>query len=183
MPSVPDAVLRETKETFGRVAYTHKTHEKQAELKQASAWRIRVANVVVIGLAAGAALIAPLIRSSPAAWLAFVAGLVGFVFTVLQLSFDPASEASSHQLAAKSYLVLRNEYRRLIADAEVGDQGIDELRARRDALARELSHLERAAPPTSAKAYMLAREALRGAEELSFTQDEYRHLLGPDDRA
>lgn len=175
MASVPDDTLAEVRNTFGRVAYTHKTHEKDAERKQARAKGIKIANVVVIGVTAAAAIIAPLVDTAGAAWLAAVSAIVALVFAAFQLSFDPAGEANSHTLAAKSYLALRNDYRRLIADAPGLDA--DSFRARRDVLATTLEHLDRTAPPTSPNAYEKAREALGGTEELTFTDDEYRHLL------
>jgi len=178
MTSVPDPVLQEVKETFGKVAYTHKTHEKEAERAERSGRQMKVANVVVIGLTAAAALIAPLIESDAAAWVAFVAALLALVFAAYQLSFDPAAAATRHRLAAKSYLALRNDYRRLLADAEAGELTLGEFQERRDLLARELTHLDHGAPQTSARAYQAAREALLGSEELTFTEEEYRHLLG-----
>jgi Pyruvate/2-oxoacid:ferredoxin oxidoreductase gamma subunit len=178
MASVPEPVMKEAKETFGRVAYTHKTHEKEAELKETAGRRIKVTNVAVLGFTAAAALAAPLIQSTAAAWLAVSSALVALVFAAFQLSFDPAADATRQRLAAKSYLALRNDYRRLIADVQADGLTQSALRDRRDALARELDHLERIAPPTSPRAYEAARTALRGTEELTFTDDEYRHLLG-----
>lgn len=175
MGSAPDGVLTEIRNTFGRVAYTHKTHEKDAERKQAAARRIKIANVAVIGLTAASAIMAPLLASTCAAWVAAASAVLALVFAAFQLSFDPAREANAHTLAAKSYLALRNDYRRLIADAS--DLDAAGLRARRDQLAGTLDHLDRTAPPTSPQAYAQAREALGGAEELTFTDDEYRHLL------
>lgn len=175
MASVPDDTLAEVRNTFGRVAYTHKTHEKDAEQKQARAQGIKIANVAVIGVAAAAAILAPLLDTAWAAWLAAASAILALMFAAFQLSFDPAGEANSHTLAAKSYLALRNDYRRLIADASGLDA--DTFRARRDELAATLEHLDRTTPPTSPKAYEKAREALRGTEELTFSDDEYRHLL------
>lgn len=180
MASVHEPLVNEVKETFGRVAYTHKTHEKDAELAERDARRLKVGNVVVIAVTASAALIAPSINSTAAAWVAVVASITGLVFAVYQLSFDPSSDATRHRLAAKSYLELRNRYRRLLADVQSGDVYSAALRERRDSLARELDHLDRTAPQTSSAAYERARAALRGTEELTFSDDEYRHLLGGD---
>lgn len=180
MASVPEPVFKEATETFGRVAYTHKTHEKQAELKETAARSIKVLNLAVIGLTATAALAAPLVQSTAAAWLAVLSALVALLFAAFQLSFDPAADATRQRLAAKSYLALRNDYRRLIADAQAGDLIPAAFRDRRDALARELDHLDRTAPQTSPRSYEMARAALQGTEELTFTDNEYRHLLAPE---
>lgn len=178
MDSVPEPLLEEIKETFGRVAYTHKTHEKEAEWREITGRQIRIANVAVIGVTAAAALVAPLLQSTAAAWPAVSSALVALVFAAFQLTVDPAADATRQRLAAKSYLTLRNDYRRLIADVQAGGVVQSVLRSRRDLLARELDHLERVAPPTTARAYRTARSALQSSEELTFTDDEYRHLLG-----
>lgn len=175
MDSAPNDVLIEIRNTFGRIAYTHKTHEKVAEHKQLAAALIKIANVIVIGLTAAAALLAPLLDSPSAAWVAAVSAILALVFAAFQISFEPSREANSHTLAAKSYLALRNDYRRLIADVAHLDPA--ELRLRRDLLARTLDHLDRLAPPTSPLAYERARVALGGAEELTFTDDEFNRLL------
>lgn len=175
MASVPDEVLAEVRNTFGRVAYTHKTHEKDAERKHAHARWIKIGNVVVIGATAAAAVLAPLLGTSEAAWTAAGSAILALMFAAFQLSFDPAGEANKHVLAAKSYLALRNEYRRLVADAPGLDA--DTFRDTRGRLAGTLDQLDQTAPPTSPRAYEKARQALRGTEELTFTDDEYAHLL------
>lgn len=175
MDSAPDPALTEIRNTFGRVAYTHKTHEKDAERYRDHARRIKIANVGIIGVTASAAILAPLLGSVVAAWTAAGTAVVAVVFAAFQLSFDPAGDANAHTLAAKSYLALRNEYRRLIADAS--RLNASDLRARRDSLARQLDHLDRTAPSTSPQAYERARQALGGTEELTFTDAEYGRLL------
>lgn len=175
MVSVPDDALTEVRNAFGRVAYTHKTHEKDAERQRGFATAVKVANVVVIGITAAAAILAPLLTETWVAWVAALSAILALVFAVFQLSFDPAGDANRHTLAAKSYLTLRNQYRQLIADAD--GLALDEFRARRDRLSSTLEHLDRTAPPTSPKAYQAARQALRGTENLTFTDEEYDHLL------
>lgn len=180
MTSASEPLIAEVKEAFGRVAYTHKTHEKDAERCDRSARRIKILSVAIIGITAGAALAAPLLDSRPAAWVAAASAIIGLVFAAYQLAFDPSAEASRHRLAAKSFLTVRDQYRRLLTDAQAGDVSPKILRERRDQLARELDHLHRTAHQTSPKAYKNARAALRGSEELTFSDTEYRHLLGPD---
>lgn len=182
MTSSAEPLLADVKETFGRVTYTHKTHEKDAERSEKSARRIKGLSVLIVGVTAAAALAAPLLDSDVAAWTAAVAGVIGLVFAAYQLAYDPAADAARHRLAAKSFLTLRDDYRRLLADAQAGGLSPRALRARRDQLARELGHLHRTAHQTTPQAYQKAREALQGSEELSFSESEYRHLLGPGAR-
>jgi len=174
-------VTKEIQETFGRVAYTHKTHEKQAEICEKQARRLKNWNVFFLSVTVIAAFVAPLVDSVQAAWTAAVAGASGLAFAIYQLSFDPAAAAAGHRETAKAYLALRDDYRRLLADVQAG-ASTAEVARRRDGLARQLEQLNRLSPQTSPKAYEQARAALQGTEELRFSDKEMRHLLGgPDD--
>lgn len=176
--SVHDAILAEIRETFGRLAYTHKTQEKQAERDTAASRRLRWWNVVVLAVTLGAALAAPLLNSVWAAWISALGALIAFVFATVQLSFEPQRDASDHRLAAKMVLLLRDDYARLIADAKSGVD-MEQLRARRDELAARASLLHTLAPQTDSVAYQQARDALAGTEELAFTPQELDRLLPP----
>lgn len=176
MDSPRDAFLAEVRETYGRLVYTHKTQEKQAEWHTATGRRFRIWNVVVLAVTLGAALTAPLLDSKAAAWVGAVGALVAFVFAAVQLSFDPQKAAADHRLAAKTLLALRDDYARLIADAKSG-VGLDRLRARRDELATRASLLHTLVPQTDNAAYQLARSALAGTEELTFTPIELDRML------
>ncbi|MFJ6680102.1 SLATT domain-containing protein [Microbacterium sp. NPDC091382] len=165
------------REAFARVAYSHKTQEKEAERKGSQATQIRVWNVAVFGTAAITTVVAPLLESVIAAWVAAIATIIGFVFTALQLSFDPADEAASHRLAAKSYLTVRNDYMRFIADVSAASSVTTRARARRESLAEQVRLLDSLAPQTSPQAYAAARHALRTNEELTFDEAELSQLL------
>jgi hypothetical protein len=174
-----DPFLAEIRSTYGRVAYTHKTHEKDAEIRSANARRLRVANVAVFGIAAVAAVIAPLLQSGVAAWVAAVSTVIGFVFSALQLSFDPAAEAAAHRMAAKSYLSIRNELAKLIADCRSTASVTPALRGRRDDLGERMRIADDLAPQTSQRAYAVAQDAIKNGDELTFSEEELNALL-PD---
>lgn len=179
MVSVDDPFMREVRSTYGRLAYTHKTHEKEAESKAAAGHRLRVLNVVVFGVTAGATVLAPLLQSQVASWVAALSAIAGLVFAAVQLSFDPARDSAAHRAAAKSYLEIRNGFARLIADSEANPNVSNALRTRRDDLARQAQIVDDHAPQTSAAAYERARAALKSHEELTFSRAELDTLLPP----
>src|SRR5690606_9371824 len=91
---------------------------------------------------------------SPAGWWALRDSSVPYSplsIAAFQLSFEPAVGATKHRLAAKAQLALRNDYRRLLADAQADGLTLTVFRQRRDALARKLGHLDDTAPQTSAR--------------------------------
>jgi len=175
--SEADPFLGDVRETFGHVAYSHKTHEKEAETAVLLSRCLRACNVVVTGVTVVATILSPLLASAVAAWVAAGSAIVGLVFVLIQLSYDPSETIAAHRTAAKAYLSIRNRYAQLIADT----MGRPELRAeherRRDDLAASLDKVETLAPQTSAEAYQRARRALLEGGELSFTSDELDHLL------
>lgn len=190
MTSGGDPIVSEIERTFGAVTYTHKTQEKAGDRQQTWATVISWTNVFVIGMTALAAFLAPLVAASWVAWLAACCGAAGLIFTVVQLSFDAAKKAAAHRGAAKSYLALRNDYLRLLADVKAGALGTDELRERRNVLGWRLEQIDNMAPSTSARDYSKARAAIQGTEELTFSEEELDHLLptelrssGPTDRS
>lgn len=174
MTSVSEDALDQVRKAFGRVAYTHKVHEKDAERLRQAANLLKLANVIVVGIGATTAIIAPLLEQGWAAWAAAASAVTALAFAVYQLSFDPVGDAHRHSIAAKSYLALRNQYETLLVDAP----GLDSVTfgARRDHLILAHDQLDRTAPPTTARAYRKAREALRGSESLDFSDEEYFHL-------
>lgn len=177
MASEVDPFLGDVRETFGRVAYSHKTHEKEAEDAVRLSRSLRAGNVVVTGVTVVGTILSPLLASAVAAWVAAGAAIVGLVFVLIQLSYDPAESIAGHRAAAKAYLSIRNRLAQLIADVMDRPDNRLEHERRRDDLAAALDQVESLAPQTSAKGYQRARRALIEGGELSFAPEELDHLL------
>jgi hypothetical protein len=174
--SASDAFMSEVRQTYGRVVYTHKTHEKEAERKITQSHWLTRTNLVVISVTLAATLAMPLLKNTWAQWIPVGSAVIAFGFAIAQLSFQPQREAAEQRNAAKSFLNLRDDFGRLIADAQ-GQVNIDPLRARYDVLTARLAELYAYAPQTSAAAYQKARQALTGDEEVIFTDDELNRML------
>lgn len=171
-----DPLVASIRESYGRCVYTHKTHEKDRERCSALANAVKWANIVLNGLTSGGIVTAALIGSTGYAWAAAVLATLTLGFALVQLSFDPASDAVRHRATAKELLVIRDAYINLIADAKSGLEDA-ELRARRDDLDSELHTIYEHAPDTSSRAYRKAQEALQLKEELTFSSEELDLLL------
>lgn len=70
MPGSSDTVLAEVRQVYGNVVYTHETHEKEAERAVAVDCAFRRTNVIVLGIAVLAAVVALIVSSPVAAWVA-----------------------------------------------------------------------------------------------------------------
>ena len=95
-------LLGVARELYGRVAWTHKTHEKQREIWCEKSHKTKWANIVLIGittlLAVVSALIFGLLKNSDLCGVILlcitsIVGIIGTCFTVYQLGFNPEKEA------------------------------------------------------------------------------------------
>lgn len=176
--SVPDRdpyLLAQVRESFGRVVYSHKTHEKQADI---AFTRHRWQQGVLIALTA----------VSSGTFLAAVVGLLGDpVLTSLATSsiallvtwislgaktFRFADESDAHRGIASRLWDVRESYISLIADLMSGTLSDAEGRERRDVLQEAAREAYDEAPRTSSKAFTRASEGLQHNEEMTFTARE-----------
>lgn len=173
-------LLAQVRESFGRVAYSQKTHEKQADICFA---RHRWQQGTLIALTA----------VSSGTFLATVVGLMGnpivaslvtssIALTVTWLSlgaktFKFADEADAHRSIASELWDVRESYISLIADLMSGTVSPAEARERRAELQEKTREAYSGAPRTSSKAYTRAQDGLKNKEELTFTSREIDHLL------
>lgn len=175
--SEDNAVLAEIRQTFGRVAVTHKTHEKEAERKVRQNLALTWTNLTVITLTLGATLAVPLTEGLAAEIVSICSATVAFGFACVQLSFQPQRSAEEHRTCAKEFLGIRDQYLALIADQSDEAISLDELRAKRQMLSVRLNELFAHAPQTSASSYKKAEKALGSSESLTFSDKEIDRML------
>lgn len=180
LPAPDPYLLAQVREAFGRVVYSHKTHEKQADI--CFTWH-RWQQGLLIALTA----------ISSGTFLAAVVGLLGnAVLTSLATSsiallvtwvslgakaFQFQEEADAHRSIASRLWDVRESYISLIADLMSGAVLDAEGRERRDALQQATRDAYGDAPRTSTKAFSLARNGLKNNEEMTFTAREINLFL------
>ncbi|MFF0818087.1 SLATT domain-containing protein [Rhodococcus sp. NPDC003318] len=171
-----DPILGVVRETFGRVVYTHKTHEKDREFATRRATRLKRTNVVLIALTSGGLVATAIVGETGYLWISAILATLSLGFSVFELNTDPSEEAARHRAAAKSLLVIRERFTHLIADICTG-LPTDEARARRDSIQADLDEIYHQAPDTSRRAYKAASQALKVNEEMTFTDEELDRFL------
>lgn len=171
------ATMAEIRQTFGRVAVTHKTHEKDAERKARQALMLTWANLIVITVTLGATLVGFITHGTLAQIIAIASAVVAFGFGCIQLSFQPQKEASDHRSSAKALLNIRDEYCSLIAAQNDGTITTGELLQTKTVLSARLAEMFANAPQTSSRAYKKAEEVLGKREGLTFTAAEIDRML------
>jgi hypothetical protein len=165
------------REAFGRVAYTHKTHEKEADrIARRTAWLKRV-ELILVTLTAGSTISVLLGSGRLFQYVSTSLAALALFATLYQYRFNPEADLIAHRICARKLWVLRERYCVLLTDMADGSIGDADARVRRDGLLSDLAAVYEAAPDTDAKSYEAARKALRVSEELTFSNDELDSLL------
>lgn len=173
-------VLAVAREEYGRVAYTHKTHEKMVErIGRHVHWQ-RILNAVLLTATAGST-IDVLVRNQTASKvLSLVLSGIALFLAIYQLSANPEKLLDQHRVTTRALWLLREQYLHLIADLKAG--AVDEAEGRniRDALTKKAAAIYASAPDTDGAAYREAQRALKENEDLTFTSREIDLLLPPE---
>lgn len=173
-------VLAQVREAFGRVVYSHKTHEKQADLCfRKHRWQ----QGLLVGfttVSAGTFLAAVLGLVDNPILTSLATSAIALVVSGLSLaakSFRYAEESEAHRDIAARLWDVRETYLSLIADLMSGTLLPADARVRRDQLQEATRKAYAEAPRTTAKAYSKAQDGLKNNEELTFTSREIDLLL------
>lgn len=177
MADHPDTgfLLAQVREAFGRIVYSQKTHEKQADL---CFRKHRLQQAVLVGFTAVSTgtFMASLIGSAVSAQAANLAtSFIALVVTALTLAtknFKFGEESTAHRDIASRLWDVRESYLSLIADLMSGATSVADARARRDELQEATRVAYADAPRTTAKAFSQASSGLKDNEEMTFTSRE-----------
>jgi hypothetical protein len=168
-------LLAQVREVFGRVVYSHKTHEKQADLCFRKHRGQQAALVVFTAASAGTFLAALLGKFVSPQIAGLVTSFIALIVTALTLatkSFKFGEESEAHRDIASRLWDVRESYLSLIADLMSGATSAPDARERRDKLQEATRAAHADAPRTTSKAYGRAQDGLKNNEELTFTSRE-----------
>lgn len=174
-------LLSQVRDSYIRAAYTHKTHEKQADIyfnknKWNKGIKIFLASVISSSVIIN---LLKIFSTDPQIVLA-ITSLISFIlaiYTALDDTFEYFKEMQKHkEFAAKIYNI-REGCLSLIADIKSGTIDIEDIKNKRDNLHKDYVLLASKAPRTTPKAYSRARKALKNDEELTSTNHEIDNLL------
>lgn len=173
-------LLAQIREIYGRLAYTHKTHEKQADICEYLDRRQRRVRVVLTAVSSGVfatSLVGLLIDEQ---WAALATSFIAVLVSISALgnkAFKYGEEMQQNRETAAKLWSIRESYLSLIVDFEASAITGDAARRRRDHLQEMAKKVLTDAPRTSAKAYKRAQDGLKFKEDLTFTALEIDALL------
>ena len=164
------------REMYGRVAYTHKTHEKMADGYVRYYKRIKNLEIGLSALASSS-LALSILEDSKAG--TFFGAFLSTVLLGLTLYFKEASlgeQAQKHTAIASKLWGVREQLLSLLIDMHDG-RPTDEIRRQRDVVNQALEEIYKGAPRTDARAYAEAQRALKSKEHLYFSDAELDKML------
>jgi hypothetical protein len=168
-------LLAQVREAFGRVVYSHKTYEKQADICfRRHRWQQGVL-VAFTAVSTGTFLASVLGVLGNQVLTSLATSFIALVVSALSLaskSFKFGEESEAHRKIASRLWDVRESYLSLIADLMSGATAPADARTRRDELQEATRAAYAEAPRTTSKAYGRAQDGLKNNEELTFTSRE-----------
>lgn len=171
-----DTLEGQLREMYGRVAYTHKTHEKMADKSINKYKRIKTVEITLSALSAGSFIFDVFGDTQNTAIIGACLStiLLGFILYFKEAKLGEASQ--KHTVTASKLWGIREKILSAIVDLRRTSDA--ELATRmRDDINAELEIIYKSAPRTDSVAYMAAQDALKNQEELFFSDEELDHLL------
>lgn len=165
------------RECFGRVVYTHKTHEKMADICGDRLRLLKLWQIILNGLTACGALTSALVPEVATRIATAIVSFISFSLSAYLKGFDPGGTAQKHRDAAATLWDIRESYLSLLTDLRRGGLSEDEVASRRDELQVLLAKVYKGVPQTTFKAYSNAQRALKEYEDYTFSVAEIDAFL------
>jgi hypothetical protein len=165
------------REGYGRVVYSHKTHEKCADLLLSRHAHIQISQIVLSAITTGGLLAAVF---GTARWATITALIVSACLVGLNSYMkdnDLGADAQKHRQAAADLWFIREQYQSLLVDVAMREKPLEALQEQRDKLISDLRDIYKGAPSTNYKAYKKAQEALQRLEDMTFSDAEIDAFL------
>jgi hypothetical protein len=172
------AVLEgQLRECFGRVVYSHKTHEKCADILLSRLSRIKLWQIILSALTTSGFIAAVFGAGQIVALLGILVSTVLLVLNAYTKNYDLGELAQKHRQAGVDLWIVREKYLSLLTDLRMGEQPLETLQTERDALLEELHSVYSGAPSTTYQAYKKAQNALQKLEDMTFSNEEIDAFL------
>lgn len=172
-----EVIEAQIRECYGRVAWTHKTHEKCADLLNQRHDQIKLWQIILSALTTSGIFIAVFGESKEVGIFSAVISLILTILSTYVKKYDMGGIAQKHTDAAVSIWNVRESYLSLLTDIHAGILEYDEIKNIRDKLQNDLHKLYKGSPRTINKAYSEASKALKEMEEMTFSDEEIDKLL------
>jgi hypothetical protein len=165
------------REYYGRVVWTHKTHEKQADIYKGRNEVLKWSQIIVSAFIASGIFVT-IFKSAPI--VPILTGILSVFQFVLSAYAKTSDFGEVSQLHAKTAIEIWNVRELLLSiliDMKDNRVSLNEAQTMRDDIHKLLYCIYEKAPRTSVRAYNKATKALKDAEEMYFSPEEIDSLL------
>ena len=170
------------RECYGRVVWTHKTHEKCADIYAAKLKALKTTEIILSALTTTSLLTSIFVAQR---WGIIIGTLLSTLLlgvTIYAKDYDLGKIAKSHADTAVKMWSIRESYLSLLTDIKLNNLTLNQIQAKRDELQNQLASVYENAPRTNSKAYDKASQALKSNEEMTFSDEEIDKFLPNDIR-
>lgn len=165
------------RECFGRVVYSHKTHEKCADILLTRLSQIKLWQIILSAVTTGGFIAAVFGAGHIGALIGILVSTTLLVLNAYTKNYDLGELAQKHRQAGAELWIIRERYLSLITDLRMGEKPIETLQKERDGLLEDLHAVYTGAPSTTYQAYKKAQEALQQLEDMTFSDAEIDAFL------
>lgn len=180
-PSSQLSILNaQIRECYGRVAYSHKTHEKAADIYEGRNSSVKFWQIVLSAVTTTGILVSVFGDNKTVGIVSALVSVCLLGINTYLKKYDLAALANRHTDTAAKLWGIRESYLSLLADIAAETATVENVQERRDALQEQLHEVYADAPRTTSKAYALASKGLKHNEELTFSDEEIDQFLPRD---
>jgi len=170
-------IAGQLRECYARVIYSHKTHEKCADILLSRLSKIKLAQIILASLTTVGFISVFLGTEKVGSAIGGTVSAILLILNTYAKDYDLGTLAQKHRQSGVELLLIREQYLALITDLLAGDESIKNIRLQRDALLNQLHSIYAGAPDTNIKAYKKAQKALQQMEEMTLSDEEIDELL------
>ncbi len=175
-------------ETYGRIVYTHKTHEKAVERLNKKVKCVKLIQIILLSVTSAGIIssltnfFSPLFKVYPNSSIYFNLLIIGLTLvatgcSIYDLCSSEREDLQAHKVTAIQLLFMRDKYLRLISDYKDDLINKSEFIEKRNELFNQLSRIYEESPTTTSKDYREARNGLKNNEEYTFNAGEVERFL------
>ena len=165
------------RECYGRVVYSHKTHEKCSDILLARLSHIKMGQIILSALTSAGFVSALFGDSKLGALVGLFISIALLVLNAYTKNYDLGELSQKHKQAANDLWLIRESYLSLLVDIAMREKPLESLQEKRDELTKQLHTIYTGAPSTNFKAYKRAQIALQKLEDLTFSDKEIDDFL------
>jgi len=154
------------------VVYSHKTHEKCADILLARLRTVKLWQIILSAITTGGFVAAVFGAGKYGALAGIIVSTVLLALNAYTKNYDLGELAQKHKQAANDLWIVREKYLSLLADLRMCEKPLESLQNQRDELIEVLHKVYSGAPSTTVDAYRRAQDALKRLEDMTFTDEE-----------